>query len=29
VLALPQAVAQACERFASTISLVRGEEGQR
>lgn len=28
VLSLPQAVAQARERFASTISLVRSEEGQ-
>jgi hypothetical protein len=29
VLALPQAGARARERFASTISLVRGEEDQR
>jgi hypothetical protein len=28
VLSLPQAVTRARERFASTISLVRGEEGQ-
>jgi hypothetical protein len=28
LLALPQAVARARERFASTISLVRGAEGQ-
>lgn len=29
VLSLPHAVARARERFASTISLVRGEEGRR